>query len=181
MRAQGSQAGDRQERQSSRHLLYRLEGCRYQERKGSRRRRREREREGKGGRKDWDDDRTKAQRSSLCQPGDVRLCPRPPHPPQSPSMPRLCFRYKFRAPSSAATGALRGLASAGTPRGGMQGEETASPTRTSRRRKEKKPDRSLPLCVGTIGSRRPERGSLRTMSSLPPLPSLRGNVGVEVI
>ena len=108
MRAQGSQAGDRRERQSSRHLLYRLEGCRYQERKGSRRRRREREREGKGGRKDWDDDRTKAQRSSLCQPGDVQLCPRPPHPPQSPSMPRLCFRYKLRAPSSAATGALRG-------------------------------------------------------------------------
>lgn len=135
----------------------------------------------KGGRKDWDDDRTKAQRSSLCQPGDVRLCPRPPHPSQSSSMPRLCFRYKLRAPSSAATGALRGLTSAGTPCGGIQGKETASPTGTSRCRKKKKPDQSLPLCVGTIGPLRPERGSLRTMTSLPPLPSLCGNVGVEVI
>lgn len=58
--------------------------------------RREREK-GKGGRKDWDDDRTKAQRSSLCQPGEVRLCPRPPHPPQSPSMPCL-FQEQAPAP-----------------------------------------------------------------------------------
>ena len=50
MRVQGSRAGDRRERQSSRHLLYRLEGCRYQERKGSRRRRREREMGREGGR-----------------------------------------------------------------------------------------------------------------------------------
>lgn len=43
-----ARAGDRWEMQSSRHLLHSLEGCRYQERKGSRRRRRQREREVEG-------------------------------------------------------------------------------------------------------------------------------------
>ena len=134
---------------------------------------------GKGGRKDWDDDRTEAQRSSLCQPGKSGSVLGLPTQPKAHQC-LVCVSGTSSGPSSAATGALRGLVSAGTPRGGIQGEETASPTGTSRCKK-KNPDWSLPLCVGTIGSLRPERGSLGTMTSLPPLPSLRGNVGMGVI
>lgn len=166
--------------QGSRHLLYRLEGCRYQERKargGDCGREREK---GKGGRKDWDDDRTKAQRSSLCQPGEVRLCPRPPHPAQSPSMPRLCFRYKLRPLLCCYWGAQRPCVSwYPTRRDTGQGDSLSHWHQSLQ--KKKKSDWSLPLCVGTIGPLRPERGSLGTMTSLPPLPSLRGNVGVGVI
>lgn len=133
----------------SRHLLYRLEGCRYQEKKASRGRWQERKREkGREAGRTGIADRTKA--DSLCQPGEVRLCPRPPHPPQSPSMPCL-FQEQAPAPPRLAAGAQRPRV-AGTPRGGIQGEETASPTGTSRCKKKKKnPTESCPFVWELLG------------------------------
>ena len=71
--------------------------------------------------------------ASPVKSGSVLGLPTRPKSHQSP----VCVSGTSSGPFSAATGALRGLASAGTPRGGIQGKETASPTGTSRCKKKK--------------------------------------------
>lgn len=164
----------------SRHLLYRLEGCRYQEKKASRGRWQERKREGEGeGGKDWDDDRTKAQRSSLCQflceTGSVLGLPHPIKAHQC----LVCFKNKLRPLLGCYWGAQR-PASAGTPRGGYRARRQPLPLAPVAAKKKTRLV-TAPLCGNNRALPARERKSRTMISPFPPLPSLRGNVGVEVI
>ena len=71
--------------------------------------------------------------ASPVKSGSVLGLPTRPKAHQCP----VCVSGTSSGPFSAATGVLRGLVSAGTPRVRIQGKETASPTGTSRCNKKK--------------------------------------------
>lgn len=116
-------------------------------------------------------------RDSLCQPSTATLI--------LPSLPTAhqclsCDSGTSLSPSSAATGELRAFHHLVPHAAGWRARRQPLPLAPEAANN----NLSLPLCVRTMHSRephQPERGSLRTMTSLPPFPSLQGHVGTEEI